>query len=107
MEVLFGITGKDYVIMASDALSARSIVVMKNNEDKSRELNKHTLMVYSGDAGDTVQFSEYIQRNVQFYTIKNDIELTPSASARYVRRELAESLRSRVSNHLSKLISFV
>ena len=53
MEVLLGITGNDFVLTASDAVSARSIVLMKTGEDKSRELNKNTLLLYSGESGDT------------------------------------------------------
>jgi 20S proteasome alpha/beta subunit len=42
-----------------------------------------------------VQFAEYIQANVQLYTMRNDTELSPSAVASFVRGELARSLRSR------------
>lgn len=69
---------------------------MKHGEDKSRELNKHTLMLYTGEPGDTVQFAEYIQRNIQLYGIRNGIPLSTKATANFTRRELASSLRSRV-----------
>lgn len=98
MESLFGITGKDFVLLASDTLAARSIVAMKDNEDKSRALNPHTVLLYTGDSGDTVNFAEYIQRNVQLYGIRNGTELSPKAAANFTRRELATSLRSRVSS---------
>ena len=59
-------------------------------------LNTHTLMAYSGEAGDTVQFAEFVSANVSLYTIRNEsTELTPSAVASFVRGELARSLRSR------------
>ncbi|KND00402.1 proteasome core particle subunit beta 4 [Spizellomyces punctatus DAOM BR117] len=105
MEALFGIVGKDFVVTASDRTSARSIVIMKHGEDKSRELNKHTLMLYTGEAGDTVQFAEYIQRNIQLYGIRNGIPLSVHATANFTRRELAESLRSRNPYHVSVLIA--
>ena len=69
---------------------------MKRQEDKSRVLNSHSLLLYSGEAGDTVQFAEYIQKNVQLYTMRNTVDLSPSAVAGMTRREMAESLRSRV-----------
>lgn len=103
MECLFGITGKDYTIIAADTTSARSIVVMKGTEDKSRDLNDHTVMVFSGEPGDTVNFAEYIQRNIRLYKIRNDIDLTPKAAATFTRRELADSLRSRVMYYLGSL----
>ncbi|KAG2217805.1 hypothetical protein INT45_005635 [Circinella minor] len=95
MECLFGITGKDYTLVAADTTSARSIVVMKGTEDKSRRLNDHTVMLFTGEPGDTVNFAEYIQRNIKLYKIRNDIDLSPRATANFTRRELAESLRSR------------
>ncbi|KAI9322460.1 nucleophile aminohydrolase [Dichotomocladium elegans] len=104
MECLFGITGKDYTIIAADTTSARSIVVMKGTEDKSRTLNDHTVMVFCGEPGDTVNFAEYIQRNVKLYKIRNDVDLTPKATATFTRRELADSLRSRQPYSVNMLI---
>lgn len=43
----------------------------------------------------TVQFAEYIQANVQLYSMRNSMELSPSATASFVRGELARALRSR------------
>ena len=42
-----------------------------------------------------VQFAEYIQANIQLYSMRNDTDLGPSAVANFVRGELAKSLRSR------------
>ena len=42
-----------------------------------------------------VQFAEYIQANAQLYSMRNGMELSPSATANFVRGELARSLRSR------------
>lgn len=45
--------------------------------------------------GDTVQFAEYVERNIRLYQIRNLYPLRPSAAASWIRRSLAESLRSR------------
>ncbi|KAF9036389.1 20S proteasome subunit [Panaeolus papilionaceus] len=95
METSFGITGKGYVLMASDTTAARSIVKMKTDEDKIKTLSPHLLMAYSGEPGDTVQFAEYVERNIRLYQIRNIYALRPSAAASWIRRSLAESLRSR------------
>lgn len=42
-----------------------------------------------------VHFAEYIQANIQLYSMRNDADLGPSAVASFVRGELAKSLRSR------------
>ncbi|RHZ58846.1 proteasome core particle subunit beta 4 [Aspergillus thermomutatus] len=95
MEVLLGITGKDFVILAASKAAMRGPTILKAEDDKTRQLNQHTLMAFSGEAGDTVQFAEYIQANIALYTMRNDTELGPKAVANFVRGELARSLRSR------------
>ncbi|KAL4978026.1 nucleophile aminohydrolase [Aspergillus desertorum] len=95
MEVLLGITGRDFVILAASKAAMRGPTILKAEDDKTRQLNEHTLVAFSGEAGDTVQFAEYVQANVQLYTMRNDTELSPNAVANFVRGELARSLRSR------------
>lgn len=51
MECSFALTGKGYVLMASDTTAARSIVKMKVDEDKIKTLTPHLLMAYSGEPG--------------------------------------------------------
>jgi 20S proteasome subunit beta 4 len=73
----------------------RGATILKASDDKTRELNSSTLMAFSGEAGDTVQFAEYIQANIQLYSMRNGMDLSPSATAGFVRGELAKALRSR------------
>ena len=70
MECSFGITGKGYTIIASDSNAARSIVKMKSDVDKQKVLSDHLVMTYSGEPGDTLQFSEWIERNSRLYSIR-------------------------------------
>ncbi|CAG5174901.1 uncharacterized protein ALTATR162_LOCUS10855 [Alternaria atra] len=95
MEVLLGITGKDFTLIAASKAAMRGATILKASDDKTRVLNTHTLMAFSGEAGDTVQFAEYIQANVQLYSMRNNMELSPAATANFVRGELASALRSR------------
>ncbi|KAM0791586.1 hypothetical protein ACM66B_006030 [Microbotryomycetes sp. NB124-2] len=93
--VSFGITGRDFVLFASDTNAARSIVKMKGDEDKQKTIGKHLVLTYSGEPGDTIQFSEYIERNLRLYQIRHHIPLRPSSAASWTRNQLASSLRSR------------
>ncbi|RMY19187.1 hypothetical protein D0867_04831 [Hortaea werneckii] len=91
-----------------------SASILKSNDDKTRQLNKQTLMAFSGEPGDTgtfhsefierpgtklmlwtVQFAEYIQANIQLYSMRNGLDLSPYEVSSFVRSELAKSLRSR------------
>ncbi|KAI9031156.1 nucleophile aminohydrolase [Hyaloraphidium curvatum] len=107
MEALLGLCGKDFTLIAADTNAARSIVVMKRGEDKTRDLNRHTVMSFAGEAGDAVNFAEYIQRNISLYEIRNGIALSPSGLAHFVRRELADSLRSRNPYQVNLLLGGV
>jgi len=80
MEVLLGITGKDFTLIATSKAAMRGPTVLKATDDKTRPLNSHNLMAYSGEAGDTVQFAEYIQANVQLYSMRNGTSLAPARS---------------------------
>jgi 20S proteasome subunit beta 4 len=53
MEVLLGISGKDFTIIASSKAAMRGPTILKATDDKTRELNTHNLMAFSGEAGDT------------------------------------------------------
>lgn len=44
MEVLIGIQGPGYVLLASNLNQVRGITIMKPDDDKSRTLNAHNLM---------------------------------------------------------------
>ncbi|KAH8763945.1 putative proteasome subunit beta type-2 [Hyaloscypha sp. PMI_1271] len=105
--VLLGITGKDFTLIAASKAAMRGATVLKASDDKTRALNKHTLMAFSGEAGDTIQFAEYIQANAQLYSMRNNIDLSPSAVANFVRGELASSLRSRKPYNVNLLLGGV
>ncbi|KAK3299388.1 nucleophile aminohydrolase [Chaetomium fimeti] len=107
MEVLLGITGKDFTLIAASKAAMRGATILKVSDDKTRQLNKHTLMAFSGEAGDTVQFAEYIQANAQLYSMRNETDLSPSALANFVRGELASSLRSRKPYNVNLLLGGV
>lgn len=94
-------------MIAASKAAMRGVTVLKAADDKTRSLNKHTLMAYSGEAGDTVQFAEYIQANAQLYSMRNNTDLSPAALANFVRGELASSLRSRKPYNVNLLLGGV
>ncbi|KAG5842267.1 hypothetical protein ANANG_G00175820 [Anguilla anguilla] len=96
MEYLIGIQGQDFVLVAADNVAASSIIQMKHDYDKMFKLSEKILLLCVGEAGDTVQFAEYIQKNVQLYKMRNGYELSPAAAANFTRKNLADYLRSRV-----------
>ncbi|CAM9623871.1 proteasome subunit beta type-2 [Petromyzon marinus] len=105
MEYCIGIQGKDFVAVAADTVSAHSIVVMKQDQEKMFRLSDRILLLCTGESGDTVQFAEYVQKNVQLYKMRNGYELSPTAAANFTRRNLADYLRSRTPYHVNLLLA--
>uniref|UniRef100_A0AAQ4REI9 Proteasome subunit beta n=1 Tax=Gasterosteus aculeatus aculeatus TaxID=481459 RepID=A0AAQ4REI9_GASAC len=105
MEYLIGIQGPDFVLVASDNVAANSIIQMKNDYDKMFKLSEKILLLCVGEAGDTAQFAEYIQKNVQLYKMRNGYELSPAAAANFTRKNLADYLRSRTPYHVNLLLA--
>ncbi|KAL2891079.1 putative proteasome subunit beta type-4 [Ceratocystis lukuohia] len=85
----------------------RGATILKASDDKTRKLNNSTLMAFSGEAGDTIQFAEFIQANAHLYSMRNETDLSPFALASYVRGELASSLRSRKPYNVNLLLGGV
>lgn len=98
MEALFGIVGKDYVLVAADRNAGRSIVNYSSSEDKILALDSHKVFAGCGPTGDRTQFSEYIQKNIHLYELRTGVPLTTHATAKYIRNQLAEALRSNPYN---------
>eukprot|EP01137_Pigoraptor_chileana_P005025 Opistho-2@47524 len=71
MDCLIGIAGEGFVLVAADTNAARSIVVMKTDQEKMFQLSKNMVLLSSGESGDSVQFCEYVEKNVKFYEMKN------------------------------------
>jgi len=104
MEVLLGLTGADFTIIAASKAAMRGATILKASDDKTRQLSPSTIMAFSGEAGDTVQFAEFIQANIALYTMRNETDLGPSAVASFVRGELAKSLRSKKPYNVNLLL---
>lgn len=66
---------------------------MKTDEDKVVPIDDHKVFAISGEAGDRVNFSEFVIANVRLYALRNGMKLTTKAVANYTRNELAIALR--------------
>jgi len=84
MDSVFAITGADFVLVAADSSQARSIVVLKTDEDKILQIDDHKVFAMSGDHGDRTQFCEYIQKNIHLYRFRTDLELSTRAVGAYL-----------------------
>jgi len=93
MDSLIGLVGKDFVLLAADTSSVRSVLRMKDNEDKIIPLDTHKLLATAGEVGDRTHFSEYIQRNIILKRFQTGLDMTNHAAANFMREELSFALR--------------
>nr|XP_006126016.2 proteasome subunit beta type-2 [Pelodiscus sinensis] len=92
-------------LMAHRNTSTDLIGKLREDHDKMFKMSEKILLLCVGEAGDTVQFAEYIQKNVQLYKMRNGYELSPTAAANFTRRNLADYLRSRTPYHVNLLLA--
>lgn len=93
MDFHIGIKGKDFVMVCADTSAVHSVLTIKQDEDKIVPIDSHKVFCIAGEAGDRVNFSEYIIANVKLYALRNATELSTKAVANYTRGELATALR--------------
>jgi 20S proteasome alpha/beta subunit len=74
--------------VAADASAARSILVFKQDQDKVVQLDASKLIVGSGSFADSVNFTEYIQKNLKLYELDQDLALSTHAAANFIRKEV-------------------
>mmetsp|Transcript_39210 Transcript_39210/g.92312 ORF Transcript_39210/g.92312 Transcript_39210/m.92312 type:complete len:192 (+) Transcript_39210:88-663(+) len=92
-EALFGIKGKDFVLMAADSHAAFSICRLKDDNDKLTDV-EGMLFGAVGPNSDTVNFIEFIDKNIRLNTLRTGYKLTTKAAANFTRNELAHALRN-------------
>ncbi|EGD82734.1 hypothetical protein PTSG_03383 [Salpingoeca rosetta] len=107
MDFLIALVGKDFVLTAADSASARSIMRMKSDMDKMIPLSSHALMLLAGPVGDCSNFGDYIQANLKLQALTNGFEASTHATANYVRKNIADALRSRGAYQVNSLIAGV
>jgi len=89
---MFGIKGKDFVIMAADQQCVFSIIKMKDDYDKIWEV-EGKLFGAQGPSSDASNFVEMIEKNIRLHTLRTGLRLSTKAAANFTRNQLAQALR--------------
>ena len=99
-----GFRGKDYALLAADTNAARSILLFKQDEDKIVPLSRKMIMATSGNQGDRVQFSEYVQKNIVLNELRAGFPMSCTATANFVRAQISSALRTRRPIQVNSLL---
>ena len=68
-------------------------MLYKQDEDKVMVLDKSKLLGTSGNSSDSVNFSEFVQKNLALYEISSGLKLSTHATANFIRGQLATAIR--------------
>jgi len=104
MDIVLGLTGKDFVMVLTDMSSNRSIFALKHDEDKIVMVDEKKCLASGGDQSSRSQFTEYVQKNFALMALRTGLELSNDAAANFVRNELARAIRSRGGAHQANSI---
>ena len=95
MDCVFAVQGPDYILIAGDRASvSNSIIKLQDTDHKILKLTNSQLIAIVGEAYDKKNFGKYIKANMENYYFQNGQRLTTDETAAYIRKELAEGIRS-------------
>jgi len=106
MDTIISLNGKGFGISAIDTLSFKSFLITKNNLNKFIEIGKNKFLAVSGYPGDVIQFTDFLQKTIQLYTLKTGLSLSTRSVANCIRKELSDCLRKSPLNINLTLIGF-
>ena len=90
---IVGLCGDDWVILAADSSVSSSIICMSEDYDRIAQIDKRHLLATSGETGDSLQLTEFIQGNVALYRFRNGVELSSESLSHYIRHTMAQAVR--------------
>eukprot|EP01002_Notosolenus_urceolatus_P013301 NODE_4430_length_802_cov_14.750332_g3675_i0.p1 GENE.NODE_4430_length_802_cov_14.750332_g3675_i0~~NODE_4430_length_802_cov_14.750332_g3675_i0.p1 ORF type:complete len:214 (+),score=54.63 NODE_4430_length_802_cov_14.750332_g3675_i0:104-745(+) len=95
-ECSFGVVFDNHIVLATSSSSFAHGILKYADEDKIHVIDgEKQALATVGDAADRVQFCEYMVRNICLNRTRSLCRATCSATAHFIRNELAENLRSR------------
>merc|ERR1712223_1225495 len=73
--------------------------------EKTHQLSNDIIMTSVGEPGDAKEFADFIAKNCRLYKMQNGYDLSTHAAASFVRRNLADYLRSRTPFNVNLMIT--
>jgi 20S proteasome subunit beta 4 len=93
MDSTIALIGNGFGITMMDTLVYKSIFINKFDLNKYIQLGKNKFMSVSGYPGDIIQFTDFVQKTLQLYSLKTGCILSTHSVANCMRKELSDCLR--------------
>jgi len=92
---LLGYRTDKFVVLASDKSAfAFGALRISNNASKEYQLGEKLYMTAIGEAGDADNFGDWAKRNIYLYKLRHNYELSPHAAHHWLRKNIANNLRT-------------
>lgn len=93
MDALFGVAGRDYVVLASDTLFRNSVLVPKDDYNKCTEITGHSAVVAGGKQGDAKREIQAVLEELKYENISNSLEITEKVFSNALQNAIHSRLR--------------
>lgn len=107
MDCIFGLTGKDFVIIAADKAVSQSIIKMQDDDNKLTQLENNQIIGSVADVSVRKDFSKLIKANLTYHYYRYNTHLLTKETAQFTRNTVWESLRSKNAMQVASLIAGV
>ena len=107
MDCVFGITGKDFVILAADKSVVQSIIKMQDDDEKIYKIGDSQLLSAVGEVSTRKDFARLAKSNLSYNYYRYNNKLLTSEVANYTRSLVADSLRTRNPMQVGSLVAGV
>lgn len=92
-DALFGVAGKDFVVLASDTLFRNNIVVSNADYMRCTDVTEKTSVIAAGDQGDALRVVKYAVEAMKLGAASEDLRITEESLAHVLQQSIYQSLR--------------
>ncbi|KAI5166805.1 20S proteasome subunit beta 4 [Nematocida sp. ERTm5] len=93
MDALFGVAGKNYVVLACDTMYRNNILVPKSDHNKCVEINDKAAVISGGNLGDCARVIGGVLEGIKYESIAHGLVITEQVFASALQMEIHNNLR--------------
>ncbi|KAH9386222.1 20S proteasome subunit beta 4 [Nematocida major] len=93
MDVLYGVAGRDYVVLACDTMYRNNVLVPKNDYKKYVDICGKSAVISGGKQGDCSRVVQGVLEGLRYESIANGLEISEKVFANALQMEIYGRLR--------------
>lgn len=93
MDALFGVAGRDYVVLACDTMFRNNVLVPKDDYNKCTEITSSSAVVTGGKQGDAHREIQGVIEQLKYESMSNGLNITERVFSNLLQNNIHEKLR--------------